>query len=396
MRVLCSTTAGEGHFGPVRVLAQACHAAGHEVRVAAPVSFADSVERAGLEHVPVAEPSAAAMGVVFASLARMSREEANRTVMAEVFGRLDAQAAFPDVQAAVTSWRPDVVLRDPAELASLAVAEASGIAHIEVAIAVAALMEWGLVHLAEPMLELDELAGLGHGSLLRAAAVAPVFTMVPEAMDRVVGPSGVTAPLVREVVRFRAARDWGPGRLPGPWGDPQAPLVYVTFGTVAGGLEHLREVFPATLHALSALPVRVLMTTGYSGEVAPDDVPGNALVERFWPQDEIMPLAAAVVSHGGFGTTLSALSAGVPQVVVPLFSTDQYLNAQAVSAMGAGVTIDDGPEAVSAVAAAVTRVLSEPAFQTRSSDIAEQIQALPRAAEVIDQIGRIAKTAPPR
>ncbi|MGA8046592.1 MAG: hypothetical protein WCA30_10050, partial [Dermatophilaceae bacterium] len=90
MRVLCSTTAGEGHFGPLRVLAQGCRAAGHEVRVAAPASFADSVQRAGLEHVPFAEPSAGALGAVFASLARMSPEEANRTVMVEVFGRLDA------------------------------------------------------------------------------------------------------------------------------------------------------------------------------------------------------------------------------------------------------------------------------------------------------------------
>lgn len=37
--------------------------------------------------------------------------------MAEVFGRLDAQAALPDVQKMVRAWRPDVVLRDPAEFA---------------------------------------------------------------------------------------------------------------------------------------------------------------------------------------------------------------------------------------------------------------------------------------
>lgn len=57
MRVLCSTTAGEGHFGPLRVLAHACWVAGHEVRVAAPASFAGTVQRAGLDHVPFAEPS---------------------------------------------------------------------------------------------------------------------------------------------------------------------------------------------------------------------------------------------------------------------------------------------------------------------------------------------------
>ncbi|WP_193315447.1 glycosyltransferase [Nostocoides sp. F2B08] len=395
MRVLCSTTAGEGHFGPLRVLAQACRAAGHEVRVAAPASFAGTVQRAGLDHVPFAEPSPEAMHAVFASLARMSTEQANATVMAEVFGRLDAQAAFPDVQRMVRTWRPDVVLRDPAELASLAAAQAAGIAHIEVAIAVAALMQWGLEHLPDPLAELDEVTGLTHGTLLQAAAASPVFTMVPEAMDRAAGHSTGTASAVRDVVRFRARHETGPGRLPCSWGNPDDPLVYVTFGTVAGGLDYLREVFTATLHALSALPVRVLLTTGAGGEVALADVPGNAHVEQFWPQDDLMPLAAAVVSHGGFGTTMSALSAGVPQVVMPLFSTDQYLNAEAVSAMGAGVTIHGGPDATSAMAAAVSRVLSESSFRIRSGEIAEQIAALPEATDVVDQIGRITDTAAP-
>jgi UDP:flavonoid glycosyltransferase YjiC (YdhE family) len=395
MRVLCSTTAGEGHFGPLKVLAEACRAAGHEVRVAAPVSFADAVQRAGLDHLPFAEPSAAAMGAVFASLPRMSPEEANQTVMAEVFGRLDAQAAFPDVQVAVETWRPDVVLRDPAEFASLAAAEAAGIVHIEVAIAVAALMEWGRIHLADPLTELDQLAGVTPGQLLRAAAASPVFTMVPEAMDRAVGGSATTAQVERDVVRFRGRRERGPGRLPGSWGDPRAPLVYVTFGTVAGGLDHMGEVFASALHSLSVLPVRVLMTTGASGARALSEVPGNAHVERFWPQDEVMPLAAAVVSHGGFGTTLSALSAGVPQVVVPLFSTDQHLNAEAVSTMGAGVSIHGGPEAVPDLAAAVSHMLSDPTFRTRSGQIAEQIAALTEARDVVDHIVRLIEAAAP-
>lgn len=395
MRVLCSTTAGEGHFGPLKVLAEACRDAGHEVLVAAPGSFADTVQRAGLEHVAFSEPSAAAMGSIFASLPRMSPEEANRTVIAEVFGRLDAQAAFPDVQATVHTWRPDIVLRDPAEFASLAAAEAAGVRHIEVAIAVAALMEWGRTHLTGALAELDQMAGLTLGRLLRAAAASPVFTMVPDAMDRAVAGSVGTARVERDVVRFRAGREWGPGRLPGSWGDPCAPLVYVTFGTVAGGLEHMREVFATTLRSLSELPVRVLMTTGASGAVALAEVPGNAHVERFWPQDEVMPLAAAVVSHGGFGTTLSALSAGVPQVVVPLFSTDQHLNAKAVSALGAGVSIHGGPEAVTAVAAAVSRVLSDPAFPHRSGEIAEQIAALPEARDVVHHIGRLIDASAP-
>ena len=51
-----------------------------------------------------------------------------------------------------------------------------------------------------------------------------------------------------------------------------------------------------------------------------------------------MPHAAAVVGHGGFGTTMMALAAGVPQVVVPLFAFDQTINAERVAASAPGST----------------------------------------------------------
>ena len=43
-----------------------------------------------------------------------------------------------------------------------------------------------------------------------------------------------------------------------------------------------------------------------------------------------------VVRHGGFGTTVGAVSSGVPQVVVAIFSSDQVVNARHVAAVGAG------------------------------------------------------------
>jgi len=44
-----------------------------------------------------------------------------------------------------------------------------------------------------------------------------------------------------------------------------------------------------------------------------------------------MPLASALVGHGGFGTTMIGLAAGVPQVATPVFSADQFLNAQRIA-----------------------------------------------------------------
>src|SRR5690242_14174976 len=120
MRVLFSTTAGTGHFMPMVPLARACAAAGHEVRVAAPESFASHVARAGLDHAPFDDVDPAVMGAVFAGLSSVSPELANLTVVRDVFGRLDAQSALPRVRDLVDEWRPDVVLREPCEFGSLA------------------------------------------------------------------------------------------------------------------------------------------------------------------------------------------------------------------------------------------------------------------------------------
>ena len=50
-------------------------------------------------------------------LPALSFDDANLTVLREVFGRIDAQAAYPAVSAAIEVWRPDVVLREPASSA---------------------------------------------------------------------------------------------------------------------------------------------------------------------------------------------------------------------------------------------------------------------------------------
>lgn len=391
VRVLCSTTAGDGHFGPLVPVARACLDVGHEVRVAAPVSFAGAVGRAGLDHSPFADVPPEIIAPVFASLPGLGFAQANETVMREVFGRLDAQHALPGLEATIGEWRPDVVLREPAEFASLAAAEAAGVPHVEVSVGLEEVMLWARDHLVEPLAELDALAGLAEGRLMAAMTTAPACTTVPASLDNA-GPGSRGGRVVdRPITRYRVATAPHGGRLPAAWGEADHPLVYVTFGTVAAGLGHLAEVFGTALAVLADLPVRVLLTTGHAGGPVPARPwPANAHVEKFWPQDDVMPLAAAVVGHGGFGTTMSALSAGVPQVLVPLFTTDQELNAARVAAVGAGIRLGGGPAAVSDLAGAVTRVLADGGIRRRAQEVAAEMAALPDVSAVVGEIERIA------
>jgi hypothetical protein len=92
--------------------------------------------------------------------------------------------------------------------------------------------------------------------------------------------------------------------LPEWWGDGDAPLVYVTFGSVAGGMEMTAHVFAVALDAVAELPVRVLLTVGHGADLdALPSLPGNVHVERWVPQADVLARASAVVGHGGSGTT---------------------------------------------------------------------------------------------
>ena len=102
-----------------------------------------------------------------------------------------------------------------------------------------------------------------------------------------------------------------------------------------------------------------------------------------------MPHAAAMVGHGGFGTTLAGMAAGVPMVVVPLFA-DQPYNAARVEAIAAGVALEGGPAAIGGLADALRQVLDGDWYRAGAQRIAEQIARLPPAADAVPMLEEIA------
>jgi UDP:flavonoid glycosyltransferase YjiC (YdhE family) len=390
VRVLFSTTAGSGHFGPMAPFATACRDAGHEVKVAAPASFGKAVAATGLDHAPFADVPLEVLGPIFGRLPELSRVEANRTVIAEVFGRLDAQAALPGLTEIMANWRPDVVVRELCEFGSLVAAAQAGIPQVEVAIGLAATVAFALPIVESPLAELDGIAGLPVGTASRTLASGPILSCIPVELDGDVETDGF------RVRRFRdASLTAEQGPPPPPWGDPGHPLVYVTFGSVAAGLPPFAGVYRSVLDALAGEPFRVLMTTGSAvepGSLAP--LPANARVEQWWPQAAVMPHTDVVVGHGGFGTTMTALAGGVPQVVIPLFAFDQFVNAERVAAIGAGVCLDGGPDAVSALATALADVLDGATYAEKARRVAAAMAELPDVASSVSFLEELAGLTP--
>jgi MGT family glycosyltransferase len=121
------------------------------------------------------------------------------------------------------------------------------------------------------------------------------------------------------------------------------------------------------------MDLRILVTIG--GERDPaglGSLPSSVRVERWVPQAAVMREAAAMVGHGGAGSVLLALAAGVPMVLVPMFA-DQPVNARRVAELGAGLALENGAD----VQPAVHAVLDDPRYRQRARRIADEIQALP-------------------
>ena len=110
------------------------------------------------------------------------------------------------------------------------------------------------------------------------------------------------------------------------------PPVYIGFGSMAG--RNPEKLAKLILDALAISGQRGLLLTGWGGlraELAPD----NVFVLDSAPHSWLFPRMAAVVHHGGAGTTAEGLRAGVPSVIVP-FAFDQFFWGARVKELGLG------------------------------------------------------------
>src|SRR5690606_3557947 len=107
---------------------------------------------------------------------------------------------------------------------------------------------------------------------------------------------------------------------------------------------------------LGRLRVQGLVTTGHA--VDPDQIraPSGVQVVRSAPHRSVLAHADVLVTHGGHGTLMKGLAAGVPIVCIPI-GRDQPDNAARLVYRGAGVRVSKKAPAAK-VAAAVRRVLA--------------------------------------
>jgi len=113
------------------------------------------------------------------------------------------------------------------------------------------------------------------------------------------------------------------------WIDAGEPPIAFTAGTAN---VQARDFFAVAARASSRLGRRAVLLTG-TPEQLPRDLPDGVRHVAYAPFSELFPRCAAVVHHGGVGTSAQALAAGVPQLLMPM-SFDQPDNAVRLRRLG--------------------------------------------------------------
>ncbi len=379
MRILLTTTSGIGHLHPLVPLARGAMAEGHDVRVAAPASLGPVLSERALAHEPLPDYSPAHLAHVEEVMRGLGPPGPGAEVpmFREVFGWAKTDSTLLAMRRAVEQWKPDLLLHEAAELSGAMAAEDAGVAHATVAMSLRRVLSTFLPHAAEGAAPLATSIGLPADVEARRILDVPYATMVPPSME------APDTAMPEVVVRYRLTDIHAAS--PSSTLEGSGPLVWIALGTETWQIPGLMErVTPVVRAATAALPhVRFLLTTGARDASRPV-MPSNVQVEAYVPQEAILQRCQLVLGHGGFNTTMAALSHGIPLVVLPLFATDQFENAERLAALGAAVTV--GAPDADALGQALHRALADPSLRAAACGLAEEMAGLPTPAEALERL----------
>jgi UDP:flavonoid glycosyltransferase YjiC (YdhE family) len=359
VRVLFTFAGGAGHLNPLLPIAAAARARGHAVALSGKPSVVAHAAQAGYTVFGTGAENNAAR-TERGPLEPVDREREDR-VLVESFAGTIARRRVAELLDVAADWRPDAFVCDETDFGGTLAAEQLGLPHATM-----------LVNASGSFVRAELLAGTFDVSLLARHLVLNPF---PPGFRDPRFPLATTA----RGVRLHEACPRGPARA--------RPRVYFSLGTIFD-LES-GDLLERVLAALGTLPVDVLATIGRRLEPAAlGPVPANVRLEQYVPQDEILARSDLVVSHGGSGSLLGALSYGLPVVVLPL-GADQPGNADRCAATGSGRVLDAVTATSEEIAAAVSDVLANPSYREAADRLRMELEAFLSPDEVVHLLEKL-------
>ncbi len=368
---------GGGNLPPLLAAGRLLAARNHTVRVLASAATHEAALKAGFEVVGYRRAPDPNMDIAF--------EQQAARLMATAAG---TEVAL-DVRDAVAEVRPDLLIVDCMLPAGIAAGESTGtptasLVHFPYGLARAQMLRgaggWttdrAQLNVTRRGLGLkpaaDDLAAWESAELL-LVTVPKWFDVAAAFPANVVhaGPLGVSRPThVGSTSRSR-------------------PLVLLSFSTTV--MRGQTALVQRVCDAIAGEDVDAILTLGPAVSAEAIRLTGNVEAVPYADHDQLLPRCAAVVTHGGLGTTLRALAHGKPLLLLPL-GRDQQFNARRVVELGAGIhlPVEASP---AEIALAFGDLLTQPQFTEGAASAAESIAADEpdeTAAQALFRLARLA------
>lgn len=378
MRVLFLTTPLVSHTFPLVPFAWAMRAAGHDVLFGT-TGPALSVSGAGV-HVADFDPDGRCPSVAELNARRPDIVRLRATKVADGWPLLaEVTRRYAGAMTALARrWRPDLIVTSQLQGGGLLAAAAVGVPVVE-----------------------------HRSSLLRGD---DYFDRLPELIPETFDALGVAGPPRRRVSLEVAPPSMAPAD--GAWpmryvpfngggvlppdltGRPDRRRIAVTVGTNVMAPD-MALFLDRTLKAAPEIDAEfVLLMAGVatSGETGGEtgggtgepvrNPPANVRVLREWvPLRAVLAGCSAILHHGGAGSILAALDAGVPQLIVPS-GAPSFLQADVVRERGAGLVA----AADALDAAPIRRVLADAPLRDAAREVRDEIAGMPSPAGLVDRV----------
>jgi UDP:flavonoid glycosyltransferase YjiC (YdhE family) len=356
MRVLVVAAPLLGHVFPLMPLALALRDAGHDV-VVATGGEALRVRESGLaveDVVPAGVrfgPIALRIMVTHPLVAKREMRGSGRLdFVSRMFGTVGDAMTGP-LQALARRWRPDVVVHEPLAAAGSAL---------------------GVPAIIQDVSLFDGLELTAAVGARMRAGVRPPLTILRTS------PPSVAEFLGGRPMRFVAHS--GDGEVPRWLVEPSGkPRILVSRSTAPG--PGSGRMMAAVVKAAKRVDAEFVLVRPAKAEGLPDNVKAVGWV----PIPRVLPFCDGIVHHGGAGTLLGALAAGVPQLVEP-GPGDRTGHANAVTKRGAGLAA--GPRDVTPEL--LTRLIEDSKLQRAAGEVSAEIAAMPSPAEVVARWEKVA------
>jgi MGT family glycosyltransferase len=381
MRYLVLSLDAAGNWPPERTLIRALVDRGHEVHVASDAVHESDIVGAGARYVPY---SHALGGMISAPNAEQNSQpqESDTSELERIFNAVLLNADFGDeLTGAIERIDPDVLLVDMMLWSAISAAEHSGLPTAVLWHTVFAA--WGALQQLPPFavellnaqrqeLGLDAVTGVF--SMAERAAATLVFTLnefdlpsadLPDTLHYV----GPLACLPEPLPAYQ---------LPWP-ADDSRPLVLVSYST---SFQDQVDLLQRVIDALAELPVRGLVTLGPAIEADQLTVPGNVVCETFVPHAAVLPAVDLVVTHAGHGTTMAAVTAGIPLLCTPM-GRDQNEVGECVERNGLGQVVSQEASAEE-LRDAIAGRLADAAMRDRCRGFADAVDLEAGMSTAID------------